>query len=224
MARSEPKAPSPAHTNDVSHLDLQPYLEGRNPLLVVVSGPSGVGKDSVIRRMQEMGHPFYFVITATTRPPRPGERNGVDYFFVSPEEFADLQRRDELIENALVYGVWYGIPKEGVRRALASGQDVVMRIDVQGAATVKKLLPDAILIFLLPGYEEELLNRLRGRRTESAQALHRRIVTIREEMKRIPEFDYVVMNRDGQLDRAVEDIAAIIRAEKCRTQQRVIRL
>jgi len=205
-------------------LDLRPYLEQPNPLLVVVSGPSAVGKDTVIKRMKELNYPFYFVVTATTRPPRKGERHGVDYLFLSEEEFVALMREGELLEHALVYGQYKGIPKEQVRRALASGQDVIMRLDVQGAATVRRIIPDAILIFLLPGSEEELLNRLRRRGTETVEDLQRRIVTIREEMECIPEFDYVVVNRDGQLDRAVENIAAIIAAEKCRTKQRVIRL
>ena len=204
--------------------DLRPYLEGGNPLLIVLSGPSGVGKDAVVKRMKELGYPFHFVITATTRPPRQGEKQGVDYFFLSAEEFEDLIHKGELFEHALVYGEYKGIPKEHVRHALASGQDVVMRLDVQGAAAVRGLLPDAILIFLIPGSEEELLQRLRGRKTENVATLQRRVATMREEMKRISEFDYVVVNRDGQLDRAVETIAAIIRAEKCRARQRVIRL
>jgi guanylate kinase len=183
--------------------DLRPYLEGGYPLLIVLSGPSGVGKDAVVKRMQELGYPFHFVITATTRPPRQGERQGVDYFFLSEREFEDLIHRGELFEHALVYGEYKGIPKEHVRHALASGQ---------------------VLVFLIPGSEEELFERLRGRNTEDDATLQRRVATIHEEMKRIPEFDYVVVNRDGQLDQTAETIAAIIRAEKCRTKQRVIRL
>ncbi len=204
--------------------DLWAYLGHPNPLLIVISGPSGVGKDSVIKRMKEMNYPFHFVITATTRPPRKGERHGVDYFFLSEEEFLRLMQEGELLEHACVYGEYKGVPKEQVRRALASGQDVIMRLDVQGAATVRRLVPNAILIFLLPGSEEELLNRLRKRGTESNETLQRRLATLREEMKHITEFDYAVVNREGQLDLAVEKIAAIITAEKCRTKQRVIHL
>lgn len=204
--------------------DLLPYLRGGNPLLMIISGPSGAGKDAVVRRMQELGCPFHFVITATTRPPRQGEQDGVDYFFVSEVDFLDLIHRGELLEHALVYGEYKGIPKQQVRQALASGTDVVMRLDVQGAATVRGLVPDAILVFLIPGSEEELLQRLRGRKTETAAKLQRRVTTMREEMKRIPEFDYVVVNRDGQLDRAVQAIVAIMLAEKCRTKQREIHL
>lgn len=204
--------------------DLRPYLGGGNPLLVIISGPSGAGKDAVVRRMKELGYPFHFVITATTRAPRQGEQGGVDYFFLSEVEFLDLIARGELLEHALVYGEHKGVPKQQVREALASGRDVVMRLDVQGAATVRALVPDAILVFLIPGSEEELLQRLHGRKTETARSLQRRVGTMREEMKRIPEFDYVVVNRDGELDRAVEAIVAIMHAEKCRTKQREIRL
>jgi guanylate kinase len=210
--------------NTANSIDLRPYLEKPNPLLVVISGPSGVGKDAVVKRMKELNYPFSFVVTTTSRPPRQGEKHGVDYFFISQEQFEELIRKSELIEHALVYGKYYGVPKEQVRRALASGQDVIMRVDVQGAATVRRLIPDAVLIFLLAGSEEELLDRLRERGTETAENLQRRIDTLREEMKRIPEFDYVVVNRTGQLDRAVEQIAAIIAAEKCRVKQRTIHL
>ena len=195
-----------------------------NPLLVVISGPSGVGKDALVRRLKDLDYPFHFVVTATTRKPRKGEQHGKDYYFLSEDEFLDLEQRGELLEHALVYGEHKGIPKEHARQALASGQTVVMRVDVQGAATVKSLLPDAILIFLVAGSEQEWLDRLRGRRTEDAAALNRRLATMREEMRRIPEFDYVVVNREGELDRAVEDVVAIIRAERCRARPRVVRL
>jgi guanylate kinase len=202
----------------------RPFWEQPNPLLVVISGPSGVGKDTVIKRMKELGYPFHFVVTATTRPPREGEVQGVDYIFVSKDQFLEWIDQGELLEHALVYGEYKGIPKGQVRQALASGQDVMMRVDVQGAATLRSIMPDAILVFLVAGSEEELLARLRRRGTESKEALQRRIATLREEMGRVREFDYIVVNRDGQLDRAVEQIAAIIMAEKCRTDQRVIRL
>ena len=195
-----------------------------NPLLIVISGPSGVGKDALVQRLKGQGYPFHFVVTATTRKPRKGEQHGKDYYFLTDEQFLDLQRRGELLEHALVYGEHKGIPKEHARQALASGQDVVMRVDVQGAATVKALLPDAVLIFLMAGSEKEWLERLRGRRTEDPAALERRLATMREEMCRIPEFDYVVVNREGELDHAVEDVVAIIRAEKCRSRPRVVRL
>ncbi len=219
---SETKQPREGSVDTAGHQ--RPSWEHPNPLLVVISGPSGVGKDTVIKRMKELNCPFHFVVTATTRPPRQDEVHGVDYFFVSELKFLDWMRRGELLEHALVYGEHKGIPREQVRRALASGQDVMMRLDVQGAATVRSLLPDAVLIFLVAGSEEELLNRLRRRGTETDEALQRRIATVRQEMKCMAEFDYVVVNRDGHLDCAVEKITAIIAAEKCRTKQRVIRL
>jgi guanylate kinase len=219
-----PCSPSAAAGASPAPIDLRHFVERPNPLLVVISGPSGVGKDATVRRMKELNYPFHFVVTATTRHPRQGERDGVDYFFVSKEEFEGWIGKGELIEHALVYGEHKGIPKEQVRRALASGQDVVMRVDVQGAATVRRLIPDAVLIFLLAESESALLARLRSRKTETKESLQRRIDTLRQEMQRIPEFDYAVVNREGHLDRTVEKIAAIVAAEKCRTRQRTIRL
>ena len=194
------------------------------PLLIVISGPAGVGKDSLIQRMNERGCPFHFVVTATDRPQRPGETHGVDYFFLTSEEFTRMIEQDELLEYAIVYGQHKGIPKQQVREALASGKDVIMRVDVQGAATIRRLAPEAVLIFLTASSEEELERRLRGRGADSPEQLQRRVATAREEMKRLPEFDYVVVNRDGELDRAVDDVLAIIRAEHCRTKPRVVKL
>ena len=194
------------------------------PLLVVLSGPSGAGKDAVLKRMKELGYPFHFVVTVTTRPKRPGEVDGVDYYFISEEEFAQMLARGELLEHAVVYGQHKGIPKRQVREALASGKDVILRIDVQGAATIRKLVPEAVLIFLTAPSEKELLRRLKRRKTETPEELERRIATVREEMKRLPEFDYVVVNRDGALDEAVKTIVAIITAEKCRVKQRRIEI
>ncbi len=201
-----------------------PYHIEPNPLLVVISGPSGVGKDVALNRMEEMGYPFHFVVTATTRPRRPNEVEGVDYHFVSEREFAEMLEKDELLEHALVYGQHKGIPKKQVRGALASGKDVIMRIDVQGAATIRHLVPEAVFIFLATSSEEELIRRLKKRRTETPEGLERRIATAREEMKRLDEFDYVVVNRDGHLNETVETIAAIITAEKCKVKQRKIEL
>ncbi len=184
-----------------------------SPLLIVISGPSGVGKDTVIQRMKERQLPIHFVVTATTRPPRPDERHGVDYFFISREEFARMIEEDELLEYAIVYGDYKGIPKQQVREALASGKDVIMRIDVQGAATIRRLVPDAVLIFLTTASEEELVERLKRRKTESAEDLSLRIATARQELKRMAEFDYVVVNHEHALEETVDTIIAIIEAE-----------
>ena len=194
------------------------------PLLVVISGPSGVGKDTVIQRMKERGLPLHFVVTATTRPPRQNEQHGVDYYFVSKDEFAGMIEKGELLEYAIVYNDYKGIPKENVRRAMASGKDVVMRIDVQGAATIHKLYPDALLIFLTTQDEDELENRLRTRKTESTEGLALRIATARQELRRINEFDYVVVNGELHLDETVDTIAAIILAEHHRVHPRKVTL
>ena len=201
-----------------------PYQFERSSLLIVISGPAGVGKDSLLQHIKERDHPFHFVVTATDRPPRPGEVHGVDYFFATSEEFTRMIERDELLEHAVVYGQHKGIPKQQVRQALVSGKDVIMRIDVQGAATIRRLAPEAVLIFLTASSEEELERRLRARGGDSAEQLHTRIATAREEMARLAEFDYVVVNRDDELDRAVDDVIAIIQAEHCRTKPRVVML
>jgi guanylate kinase len=193
-------------------------------LLVVISGPSGVGKDSVLQGLKERGLPFRFVPTMNTRPRRPDEVDGVDYFFVTTAEFVNLLEQGELLEHAVVYGDYKGIPRQPIRAALASGQDVVLRVDVQGAATLKRLLPEAVFIFLTAPSEEELVSRLLKRQTESEESLRIRIVTAREELQRIPEFDYVVINHADRLTEAVQDVVGIIRAEHCRVQPRKVSL
>jgi guanylate kinase len=194
------------------------------PLLIVVSGPSGAGKDTVVQRMQERGLPFHFVVTATTRSERPGETHGKDYWFVSTEEFARMIEQNELMEYAIVYGDYKGIPRAQVSAALASGQDVVMRLDVQGAETVRRLVPDALLIFITTESEEELVGRLHGRDTETAESLAIRIATARKELKRVEAFDYVIVNHDLRLDDAVDTVRAIIKAEHHRVQPRKVNL
>jgi guanylate kinase len=174
--------------------------------------------------MEELGYPFHFVVTANTRPRRPNEVDGVDYHFVSEQEFAEMLEKGELLEHAIVYGQYKGIPKRQVQEALASGRDVIMRLDVQGAATIRDLVPEAVFIFLAASSEEELIRRLKRRKTETPEGLKRRIATAREEMKRLDEFDYVVVNRDNHLDETVKTIAAIITAEKCKVKQRKIEL
>lgn len=203
---------------------IEPYNHQEKPLLVVISGPSGVGKDMTIARLQKLGYPFHFVVTATTRPKRPTEVDGVDYFFVSTSEFAEMIEQGELLEYAVVYGDYKGIPKAQVREALASGKDVVMRIDVQGAATIRRLVPEAVLIYLSAESEEALVRRLRERKTEPEDQLKMRIATARQELKRLDIFDYVVINAEDRLDETCRKIAAIITAERCRVDQREITL
>ena len=186
------------------------------PLVAIISGPSGVGKDSVIRRMRELAYPFHFVVTATDRPQRPGEVEGVDYRFISTAEFERLIAQDELFEYARVYGQYKGVPKREVREALSRGVDVIMRLDVQGTATVRRLVPQAATIFLAPPSLDVLIDRLKRRAGDSPEQRQRRLEIALAEMNCIAEFDYVVVNREGALDEAVEQIAAIITAEKCR--------
>lgn len=196
----------------------------RQPLLIVISGPSGVGKDTVIDHMKVRDKNFHFVVTATTRAPRSDEVHGVDYFFHSHDEFAQMIEDDELLEYAIVYNDYKGIPKSQVREALASGVDVVMRVDVQGAASIRKLSPQALLIFLTTQDEQEMIERLRARKTETPEGLNLRIATARQEMKRIREFDYVVVNRHKCLEDTVDTILAIIKAEHHRVVPRKVAL
>lgn len=196
----------------------------RQPLLIVISGPSGVGKDTVLQRMKERRLPFHFVVTATTRAARPGETHGKDYFFISNDEFAEMIDKDELLEYAIVYNDYKGIPKQQVREALASGNDVVMRIDVQGAAKVRSIAEGAVLIFVTAASEDEMVIRLRARKTETPEGLRLRIATARKELERMHEFDYCVVNHDMALDDAVDKIIAIIEAEHSRVVPRRVEL
>ena len=206
------------------HSDPEFSILKPQPLLIVISGPSGVGKDTVVTLMKERGLPFHFVVTANTRPKRENEVQGVDYFFVSKDEFARMIEQDELIEFAVVYGDYKGIPKQQVREALASGKDVVMRLDVQGAETVRKLAPEALLIFLTTGSEDELVDRLKARKTEKSEELAIRIATARKELARAGAFDYVVINHEDKLDKTVDTVIAIINAEHHRVQHRKVSL
>lgn len=205
---------------------LNPVLHGKppQPLLVVISGPSGVGKDSVLMRMRELGFPFHFVVTANSRPQRPGEIDGVDYHFVSIERFREMIDNDELLEWAEVYGQYKGIPKFEIRQAMASGRDVILRINVDGAATIKRLAPEAVFIFLAPASLDELRHRLMRRRTESPAEVERRLAMVADELAQLPNFDYVVINHADRLDEAVGQIQAIISAEKARVYPRRVNL
>ncbi len=192
------------------------------PLLIVISGPSGVGKDAVLSRIKETGYPIEHITTVTTRPERLQERDGVDYRFVSGDRFQEMLKNAELLEWAKVYGNWYGVPRQPVKEVLGSGRDVVVKVDIQGAATIKKVVPQAVLIFLIPPSPEELIRRLEQRQTESSIDLSLRIETAEAEMRQVAMFDYAVVNRAGEIEQAVSQIRAIITAEKCRVgRQRV---
>ena len=186
------------------------------PLLVVISGPSGVGKDAVLAHLRATHPNACFVVTATTRPPRSRERDGDDYHFLRDKEYDRLLAEDGFLENATVYGHRYGVPKAPVREALARGQDVIVRVDMQGAGTIKRLVPNAVFIFLAPASLEELEERLRRRNTEGQSDLRLRLDTARQEMACQEGFDHVVINREGGLAEAVSQILAIIEEERQR--------
>jgi guanylate kinase len=194
------------------------------PLFIVLSGPSGVGKDAVLTRLKVIENEIRFITTMTTRPRRPMETDGVDYSFTSKAQFERLLAKNELLEHASVYGYWYGVPKQPVRDALSNGKDVIVKVDIQGAASIKKMAPEAVFIFLMPPSLEELEKRLRRRYTEKPPELAVRLKAATEEIKQVSEFDYVVMNYDGGLGEAINQIRAIITAEKCRVHPREVHL
>ena len=195
-----------------------------HPLLVVVSGPSGVGKDTILAKIKQAGSPFHRVVTATTRLKRPGEKDGVDYCFLSEGEFQQKIRTNQFLEWAKVYDNYYGVLRQEVKEAIDRGQDVIVKVDVQGASTIKCILPDAVFIFVMPPSIEELINRLKQRKTETSVELNVRLNKLQEELASLPLFDYVVLSHKDELDLAVSQITAIVTAEKCRLNPRVIRL
>ncbi|XP_052207181.1 guanylate kinase 3, chloroplastic [Diospyros lotus] len=206
-----------------SRFSLDPLAPNPNPLVIVISGPSGVGKDSVIKKLREIREGIHFVVTATSRAKRPGEVDGKDYIFLSKEEFLAMARSDELLEYALVYGDYKGIPKRQIREFMARGSDIVLRVDIQGAATLRRILGrSAVFIFLVAESESALVQRLIHRRTESMESLLVRIATAREEVKHIRHFDYAVVNAEGKLDSAVKLVESIIDAEKAKVRQRTV--
>ncbi len=192
------------------------------PLLVVLSGPSGVGKDAALDALKLLDRPWRFVVTATTRPQRPGEQEGVDYIFLETAAFFKMKERDDLLESAQVYDYWYGVPRNQVRQGLQDGKDVILKVDVQGADTVRELAPDALFIFMIPSSLDELRSRLTKRMTEKPSEIDLRLSIAQSELGRVGEFDYRVVNREGQLEQTVAEIDAIITAEKCRTRPRVV--
>ena len=208
----------------MSHENRSPLVPPPKPLLVVLSGLSGGGKDTVLTGLRQSGLPLEISISVTTRARRADEKDGVHYHFISNARFQELIDSNQLLEWATVYGNRYGIPREPVRQALKSGKDVIVKIDVQGAATIKKILPQAVFIFLATPYMEELEKRLKQRRTETPAELELRLKTAAEELQKMPMFDYIVVNRPGEIDRAVADIEAIIAAEKCRATPRELSL
>ncbi len=195
-----------------------PSAGAAGALLVVVSGPSGVGKDTIIAALRQRPRDpdYHYVVTCTTRAPRPGEANGASYHFLTRERFAALRDAGAFLEWAEVHGNWYATPRAEVRRALASGHDVILKIDVQGAAAVKSLVPDALLVFVVPPSLEALFRRLRARATETARELELRQRNAAIELARAGDYDHVVVNEDGQVERTAARIDEIIRTERRR--------
>ncbi|MFC1984799.1 guanylate kinase [Chloroflexota bacterium] len=194
------------------------------PLLIVLSGPSGVGKDAVLARMKKSGYPLEYITTLTTRPKRPNEKDSIDYHFISVERFQEMIKNKKLLEWAKVYSNWYGVPKEPIKQAFSKGSNVIVKVDTQGAVTIKNILPQAVFIFLMPPSIEDLTVRLKQRHTESPSDFALRLNTAEEELKQLPLFDYIVVNRWDEIDLAVSNIEAIITAEKCRITPREITL
>ena len=192
------------------------------PLLLVLSGPSGVGKDAVLRQLRETGRDWHFTVTATTRTQRPNEEDGTDYLFLDRDTFHHMVRESDFLECAQVYGNWYGVPRSQVKDAMDRGLDVIIKADVQGAATIKDMAPDAVFIFLMPPSPQELERRLRERKTETTPDMELRIRTAMDELRQLPLFDYVVVNDD--LETAAGQIDAIVTAEKCHIPPRRVRL
>jgi len=195
-----------------------------SPLLVVLSGPSGVGKDAALSELRKLDRPWHFVVTATTRAIRPGETDGVDYIFLDEPTFLDMKDRNEFVEWAQVYGRWYGVPRSQVTSGLEAGKDVILKIDVQGAATVRQMAPNALFIFMVPGSFEELQDRLSQRMTESTPEMELRLKTAMDELRQAANFDRQVMNSKDNLRQAVSDIDATIAAEKQRSDRTPIHL
>ena len=193
-----------------------PELPPGPPLLVVLSGASGTGKDAIRDLRLAWGLPFHSLVTATTRPRRTGEVAGRDYRFLSNAEFDRLEAADGLIEHATVYGRRYGVPRDEVLAPLAAGRDVIARVDVQGAATLRRLIPDALLIFIAAPSVEEARRRLEARDTDSEADRRLRLETAAAEMEAAREFDYVVVNETGRLEDAARRVVEIVVAEKRR--------
>jgi guanylate kinase len=193
-----------------------PYNRPYHPLLLVISGPSGVGKDTIARMLINERNNFHFVVTATTRPPRPGEKDGEDYIFLTTDQFAQKINEEQFLEWALVYNDYKGVLKEQITNALASGKDAIMRVDPQGAATIRHKIPQTVSVFLMAESEEAMFNRLRARKSDTLEGIMLRTATARQEMKRISEFDYAVINAEGMQQETVARVLAIVDAEHCR--------
>ena len=210
--------------NTISSVPTKTSRPPKQGLLFVLSAPSGAGKDTVIGKLRERGVDFHVVSSVTTRAPRKGESDGNPYHFVSEETFHRMVQNNELLEHAQVYGNWYGQPFQQVKDNLRIGRDVLLKIDVQGAATVRSKITDAIFIFLMPGSAEEQVERLTNRQTETEEEQARRLAEARTELAQREAFEYCIVNRQGQIEEAVTHLHAIMQAEHCRTKPRYLNI
>ncbi len=206
------------HVNE-GDLMLSDLRNRRKPKLFVITGPSGAGKDTIVKDLRERFPEIHVAVTATTRPRRPGEAEGVDYFFLDPDTFLERLANDEFMESAQVYGKPYGVPRNQIRHAIERGQDVLLKVDVQGAATIKERWPEAIVIFVSPGSMSQLLHQLHHRKTDNPEDLMRRFGEAESELPMAMEFDYFVFNESDRHEQATIEIESIIRAERLRTKQ-----
>ena len=191
----------------------------RRSRVIVISGPSGVGKDTVIERLRDAYPEIHFAVTATTRPRRPGEIDGIHYYFLDPSTFVERLDQGEFLESAVVYNHRYGVPRGPVRQALQRGQDVIIKVDVQGAATIRELMPHATFIFLAPESMDELLQRLQTRKSDDPDVLMGRFMAADRELRHAREFDYVIFNERERLERTIAQLSAIIDAAHHRVDQ-----
>jgi len=195
----------------------------KQPLVVVISGPSGVGKDVMIERMIESGRlGFHFTVTATTRAPRTGEQDGINHHFVTVDDFVNLIATDDLLEWAQVYGNYYGVPKKQVRDALAADNHVIIRVDVQGAKRLREIIPDALLIFIIPPSLDVLKMHLENRGVDTEAEMTKRLAAATEEIDQASLFDFTVTNEENQLDDTVDNVVAIIESESQRIPPRPV--
>jgi guanylate kinase len=208
----------------VAHKEVDFQITKDTPLMIIISGPSGVGKDSVLRALKKLDLPLHHVVTANTRKPRSDEVEGVDYYFVTKDYFKEMINNDELLEYSEVYQDYKGVPKSEVRKAIKTGKDVIFRLDVQGAEKIKALYPHSILIFLIPSNQGDWYKRLGKRRLDREKDVEMRIKTVQDELKKISVFDYVVVNEQNELAKAVDTIVSIITAEHHKTKKHTLDL